>query len=217
MVVSASNDSNVSHTEALHAFKEFTTFLKNAEHLSLSQRSPSSKRTTPHRHTFFSPSTPVHRLLTTSSHTSPITRIQRSCRLACLIFLNAALWSFRKSPPKTSQFLASLSAKILEHGLDQNISLESFTLTLLDGVDNELHREAWIWFTGRMVNVAKRLERESWDKVKELLMSCLTLQGPRGDLLDGHTSLGFLDWEDDLMVELLEAPLSCDELAPAFR
>lgn len=68
-----------------------------------------------------------------------------------------------------------------------------------------------------MVNVAKRLERESWDKVKELLMSCLTLQGPGGDLLDDHTSLSFLDWEDDLMVELLEAPLSCDELALAFR
>jgi hypothetical protein len=66
-----------------------------------------------------------------------------------------------------------------------------------------------MWFTARIVNVAKRLSRESWDKINKLLLGCLMMRQGEGE--------SFMVWEGELRKELMMAPLSSHELAPAFR
>jgi hypothetical protein len=126
-----------------------------------------------------------------------------------LIFIHATLWELRTSSSKTDQFLSSLESKVIEHGLDWNLSPESLTLTIMDGVDPELDRDGRIWCTVRMVTVAKRLSRSSWNRVEHLLMRCLMMDTAVRDL-------SVLAWEGQLRMELLEAPLSHAGLAPAF-
>jgi hypothetical protein len=126
-----------------------------------------------------------------------------------LIFIHATLWELRTSSSKTDQFLSSLESKVIEHGLDWNLSPESLTLTIMDGVDPELDRDGRIWFTVRMVTVAKRLSRSSWNRVEHLLMRCLMMDTAVRDS-------SVLAWEGQLRMELLEAPLSHAGLAPAF-
>ncbi|KAL1884958.1 hypothetical protein Plec18167_001615 [Paecilomyces lecythidis] len=55
------------------------------------------------------------------------------------------------------------------------------------------------WFVGRMLKVAKRLCLESWERVNDILLSCLTLQ------LEGCV-VPF--WADELRHEILQAPLT---------
>jgi hypothetical protein len=212
----ASPSQSITPKEARVAFTEFTTFLLNLSHLSLTHSTPSYRHTNPRRHTAFLPNSPLHRLLSAPPtarvgiHTP---RIQRACRLASLIYINAALWDFRTSTTKTDAFLKALKIKVIEHGLDWNISPESFTLTILDGVGKGLDREGRTWFTGRMVNVAKRLCRQSWDRVEEWLMGCLTMEQMGWEGEGGS----FWEWEMRLRDELMEAPLSWAKMAPAFR
>jgi hypothetical protein len=103
-----------------------------------------------------------------------------------------------------------MEAKIIEQGLHVNLSSEAFALKLLDGLDNpNFNRRGRVWFTARMVNVAKRLSRGSWDKINQFLLGCLMMrQGGRERLMV---------WEGELRRELVMAPMSSHELAPAFR
>lgn len=55
------------------------------------------------------------------------------------------------------------------------------------------------WFIGRMLKVAKRLGLESWERLSDVLFSCLTLQ-VREPVVPS--------WEHDLRREILEAPLT---------
>ncbi|GAD94418.1 sigma-70 region 2 family protein [Paecilomyces variotii No. 5] len=55
------------------------------------------------------------------------------------------------------------------------------------------------WFVGRMLKVAKRLCLESWERVNDILFSCLTLQ------LEGCV---VPYWADELRREILQAPLT---------
>jgi hypothetical protein len=100
--------------------------------------------------------------------------------------------------------------KVVEQGLHVNCSSESFALVLLDGLDEpNFNREGRKWFTARMVNVAKRLSRESWDKINKFLLRCLMIRQGMGE--------SFMTWEEELRRELISVPLSSHELAPAFR
>jgi len=99
--------------------------------------------------------------------------------------------------------------KVVKMGLRVNCSSEAFALTLLDGlVDPNFNREGRIWFTARMVNVAKRLSRESWNKINKFLLGFLMMRQ------EGES---FMIWEGELRRELVEVPLSSHKLAPAFR
>ncbi|KAL2222996.1 sigma-70 region 2 family protein [Thermoascus aurantiacus ATCC 26904] len=55
------------------------------------------------------------------------------------------------------------------------------------------------WFIGRMLKVAKRLGLESWERLSDVLFSCLTLQVQEPVVPS---------WEHDLRREILEAPLT---------
>jgi hypothetical protein len=106
--------------------------------------------------------------------------------------------------------LSQIECKVVEGGLHVNLSSEAFALTLFDGLeDPNFNRGGRTWFTGRMVNVAKRLGRGSWDKVNQFLLKCLMMRQGGGER--------FMAWEGELRRELEMAPLSSHELAPAFR
>jgi hypothetical protein len=205
--------SSLSAYDSLTAFDEFISFLRNAEHLAVLHRSHDYPCAAfPQRHNAFLPTSILHRLLTAVHKKREIVhtpRIQRACRLASHIYLNAALWDFRSSYSDTDRFLSHMEDKVVKMGLRVNCSSEAFALTLLDGLgDPNFNREGRIWFTARMVNVAKRLSRESWNKINKFLLGFLMMR-------QGGES--FMMWEGELRRELVEVPLSSHKLAPAFR
>ncbi|GIK01627.1 hypothetical protein Aspvir_005665 [Aspergillus viridinutans] len=63
------------------------------------------------------------------------------------------------------------------------------------------------WFAGRMLKVAKRLGYETWMRVSEFLLGCLTLQVWQGSVAG---------WEGALRQEILSAPLT-SYVMPALR
>ncbi|RHZ43676.1 sigma-70 region 2 family protein [Aspergillus thermomutatus] len=63
------------------------------------------------------------------------------------------------------------------------------------------------WFAGRMLKVAKRLGYETWMRVNDFLLGCLTLQ-----VWEGSVAV----WEGALRQEILSAPLT-SYVMPALR
>ncbi|PKX92221.1 sigma-70 region 2 family protein [Aspergillus novofumigatus IBT 16806] len=63
------------------------------------------------------------------------------------------------------------------------------------------------WFAGRMLKVAKRLGYETWMRVSDFLLGCLTLQVWEGSVAG---------WEGALRQEILSAPLT-SYVMPALR
>lgn len=187
--------------------EEFLTFLNCAEHLalahsqSLSHIHNSSARSL--RLKLFESTHPLFILLASSNQerytkTGEIKQI--ISRLAALMTINVALWEYRYDYNLSELFFSELEQNIQNNELDKNISVEALIQVLLSGSEHpELRAEERPWLVGRLLKVAKRLSRSSWEMLNDFLLSCLTLKLPQGSMMSS--------WEPQLRTEILGAPL----------
>ncbi|KAL1965386.1 hypothetical protein VTN77DRAFT_5823 [Rasamsonia byssochlamydoides] len=210
--------------------EEFIDFLNRCEQLAHRQRLSLPKSSAPTRHSAFQDGNILHQILAAppgQRFTASGNRKQFISRLASTMMLNAALWDYRSSIPRTEAFLKSLVRKVLDSEVDMSGSVEALLQILLackDGFDDDESSEhrhflpglqdtpdfsqysptatspfARPWFVGRMLKIAKRLSLDSWLRVNGLLFSCLTLQ---------VQDLVMPSWESELRHEILKAPLT---------
>lgn len=197
----------VGRTEIAQQCEEFITFLKCVEHLALvqagMQNNPVSRSQQPLRYSVFLPGQPLHGLLASPNgprYTETGQFKQIISRLGALMTINTAIWEYRHSTELSEDFFAELANNITHNELDRHISVEALIQILLSGSTNPvlLHTER-PWFVGRMLKVSKRLSRPTYEKLNDLLLNFLAL-GP-------GLSPTMLNWENDLRVEILQAPL----------
>ena len=192
--------------------EDFLTFLNCSEHLSIAHsRSLSHLKGTasqPWRLRVFESTHPLFTLLASSNQerytkTGEIKQI--ISRLAALLTINVALWEYRYDPGKSELFFQELDQSIRNNELDKNISVEALIQVLLSGSEHaELKSKERPWLVGRLLKVAKRLSRHSWERLNDFLLLCLTLNGSQGSIMT--------TWGPQLKDEILGAPLVCYRL-----
>ena len=188
--------------------EEFLKFLRCTEHLAFVQakiqRTPIAVRRQPMRYTAFQPGQPLERLLASPPgvrYTEVGQLKQILSRLAALLTINTAIWEYRHATDLSEDFFCELIENIQYNELDVHVSVEGLIQILLSGSKNPgLLDTERPWFVGRMLKVAKRLRGASFNKLNDVLLSYLTL-GP-----DLHPTMS--DWENELRLEILEAPLT---------
>jgi hypothetical protein len=188
--------------------EEFIKFLRCTEQLAFVQakiqRMPIAIRRQPMRFTAFQPGQPLERLLASPPglrYTETGQLKQIISRLAALLTINTAIWEYRHSTDMSEEFFCELIENIRYNELDEHPSVEALIQILLSGSQNPaLFDTERPWFVGRMLKVAKRLTGPSFQKLNDVLLSYLTL---RSDL---HPVMS--DWENELRLEILEAPLT---------
>lgn len=187
------------------AIQEFIAFL-DAAHKAKSLLSGKGFGASPRRETMFQPGSPLYKLLTSAPGARPGVRtinIQKSCRFACALYLNAVVLELDTQPEKLEEYLKRLSIRIIEQELDWNESTETLMWILLFGDetnDEALKQSVLVWWVGRMTNVAKRLSDESWTRISGVMVSSLARE------TDGKSN-----FSEDLQrwqKELMQAPLS---------
>jgi hypothetical protein len=188
--------------------EEFIKFLRCTEHLAFAQakiqKTPIAIQRQPMRYTVFQQGQPLERLLSSPPglrYTETGQLKQIISRLAALLTINTAIWQYRHSTELSEDFLYELIENIRYNELDVYQSVEALIQILISGSKNpELLDTERPWFVGRMLKIAKRLNRPSFQKLNDVLLSYLTL-GP--DLQPVMS-----DWENALRMEILEAPLT---------
>lgn len=188
--------------------EEFIKFLRCTEHLAFvqakMQKTSIAVRRQPMRYTTFQPGQPLERLLASPPglrYTETGQLKQIISRLAALLTINTAIWEYRHSTDMSEEFLRELIENIKYNELDVHLSVEALIQILLNGSKNPaLLDTERPWFVGRILKVAKRLKRPSFEKLNNVLLSYLVL-GP-----DLHPVMS--DWENELRLEILEAPLT---------
>ena len=207
-----SSDPCVAHQIAVQEIREqceeFIKFLRCTEQLAFVQariqNTPIAIRRQPMRYTAFQAGQPLERLLASPPnlrYTETGRLKQILSRLAALLTINTAIWQYRHSPGMSEEFLFELVENITYNELDVHLSVEALIQILLSGSKNPaLLDTERPWFVGRMLKVAKRLSAPSFQKLNDVLLSYLTL----GSALEPRVT----DWEDELRLEILEAPLT---------
>ena len=194
--------------DTLNAIRDFINFLqelRQANHRSQDSPPALSPPVRSRRTESFLPGTTLHNLLTSIPGARKgvrSTQIQRSCRFACLVYINAVLLEALDDVDRAEQFLKRLSVRIIEQELDWNESTETLMWILLFGdedAEQDFNQGRLTWWVGRILNVAKRLSELSWTEVGDLMLKCLTRSTVRND---------FESWLSALRKELLLAPLS---------
>ncbi|KAI9730986.1 MAG: hypothetical protein M1834_005447 [Cirrosporium novae-zelandiae] len=229
------NDSTVNPKQELETYTaEFIDVLASLHSLASASNTVSCKTTQPRRHSLFKPGTPLHRLLSTPPSMRrgiPGFRIQVIARFVALLYINLTFWDLRDDVMASEGFLKTLALRIVEYDLDTSSSSIEMLVHLLilgfeddgsiDGSDfNNLHHIVPMveaerpWKIGRLLKVAKRLSRSSWDKLNEILLRMLA----QADFGAGFTGIagGTKSWLGGLETEILEAE---DEalVAPAIE
>ncbi|KKZ60536.1 hypothetical protein EMCG_04815 [[Emmonsia] crescens] len=207
--------------------EEFLSFLHRWERLSLTQKSSHSALNPliPSRYSAFQPDTLLFRILSSPPgirYSIPGERKQIISRLAALMTINIALWDYRNLPHKAGAFLSGLQYKLLTSEVDVSSSVEALLQILLacddtfglvsDDYDSPVFAENLTgtpttkpvpserpWFVGRMLKIAKRLGRPSWERLNDSLLSFLMLTAETPTVPS---------WEDELRHEILTAPLT---------
>ncbi|PGG99488.1 hypothetical protein GX51_06308 [Blastomyces parvus] len=207
--------------------EEFISFLYRCERLSLAQSSsrPAHYPAIPSRYSAFQPDTLLFRILSSPPgirYSIPGERKQIISRLAALMTINVALWDYRNLPHRAETFLNGLERKLLTSEVDVSSSVEALLQILLacddtfglvsDGYEPLVFSSQETgtaaaepvpserpWFVGRMLKIAKRLGRPSWEQLNDSLLSFLTLKAEAPTLPL---------WENDLRHEILTAPLT---------
>jgi hypothetical protein len=131
--------------------------------------------------TAFRAGTPLRRLLNVvqdQDTTSNIISIRNQCHLASLLYIHLSLWDLRHSAPGTDAFIQTLEAQLICDHLDERLgSIEALLWALLtNGEENRLIHPKRALRTLSMVSVARRVESESWNIVKDILMQGLVLR-----------------------------------------
>jgi hypothetical protein len=191
------------------AIRELIMFL-NATHRLNRLPSRAGPSASPRRDSMFQPGSPLNKLLTSAPGARPGVRsinIQKACRFACSLYLNAVVLELDSEPEKLEEYLTRLGIRIVEQELDWNESTETLMWILLFGDetgDEALKQSVLVWWVGRMTNVAKRLSEESWMQVSQVMVSCLAKESDS----EGTFSEELRRWGK----ELVQAPLSwCPE------
>jgi hypothetical protein len=188
--------------------EEFLTFLRCTEKLAFVQakiqKMPIANHRQPMRFTAFKPGQPLVRLLASPPglrYTETGQLKQILSRLAALLTINTAIWEYRHSTEMSEEFFCELLDNVKHNELDVHLSVEALIQILLSGSENPaLLDTERPWFVGRMLKVAKRLKWPSFQKLNEVLLSYLTLGSDLHPLIS--------DWEYDLRLEILQAPLT---------
>jgi hypothetical protein len=210
--LSASSTRSEGVEDTMNAINAFVEFLRRIEQLNrdnLAQAESPLHTTRTRRKENFQPGSALYRLLSSKPGTRPGVRsfqIQKSCRFASAVHINAVLLELSDNIDESEQFLKRLSIRIIEQELDWNESTETLMWLLLFGDEDSeraFNQSQLTWWVGRTLNVAKRLSEKSWDDVSELMLTCLVIKRPtKGD------EEGFEGWLNELHKELLAAPLS---------
>jgi hypothetical protein len=104
--------------------------------------------------------------------------------VACLLYFNIAIWDFRDDPLSLDNFLKDLSIQFVKKELDWNNSVETLLWICLladDQFGSEKLRSQRLWFVGRMLRAVKRVDGDTWLKIRELLLGFLALSDPVED------------------------------------
>ncbi|KAL1986297.1 hypothetical protein VTN96DRAFT_6665 [Rasamsonia emersonii] len=123
--------------------EEFIDFLNRCEQLAQRQRGSLPKSSAPTRHSVFQEGSILHRILASPPgrrFTATGNRKQFIARLASAMMINAALWDYRSSIPRTEAFLKSLEQRVLDSEVDMSGSVEALLQILLackDGFDED--------------------------------------------------------------------------------
>lgn len=193
--------------ELVQQCEEFLVFLGCVDQLTSVVASQSenvvARQYQPLRYSIFAHSRPLYHLLGNESKWQGMSADPlrgQICRLASLITINVAMWEHRFDSQRSEAFLEELTENIKYEQVDKNRCTEILLQILLYSSDSPASRHTERpWLVGRLLKVAKRLSRSSWEWVNGFLWSCLALSDHgRGQL--GH-------WEKRLRKEILEAPL----------
>lgn len=187
--------------------EEFLIFLKCTEHLAAvtasQSHNPVARQNQRRRYSIFGTDHPLYILLASPNkdrYTKSGQLKQIISRLGSLITINTAIWEYRHDPDLSEAFFEELITNIIYNELDENISVEALMQILLSGSENPaLRHSERPWLVGRLLKVAKRLSRDSWERLNDFLLSCLTLDARFGPQMQ--------EWEGHLRLEILQAPL----------
>lgn len=193
---------------------EFLTFLKCTDHLAAvaaaQLNNPVAHQYQPLRYSIFMPGHPLYVLLASPNkdrYTQTGQLKQIISRLAALMMINVAIWEYRQNPSHSEAFFQELVENIMNNELHKNISVEALLQILLSGNQNpDLQHFERPWLVGRLLKIAKRLSRSSWERLNDFLLSCLTLERDAGQGMYMH------EWEDALQDEIMQAPLVSHQL-----
>ncbi|RAO64408.1 uncharacterized protein BHQ10_000420 [Talaromyces amestolkiae] len=125
---------NTAKEEIALQCEEFIDFLTRCEHLALSQRMKLSSKDAPVRYSAFGPGSTLHRILASPAEkrkTLTGDRKQFITRLAALMMLNAALWDYRYSVPRTEAFIEHAILQLRDSEVNVDASIEALLQILL--------------------------------------------------------------------------------------
>jgi hypothetical protein len=106
-----------------------------------------------------------------------------NCRLACLLYLNAAIAEYGDFSTSTEKFLQSFANFIEDDDLDCTLSAEHLLWALIRGIEDTPHNER-VWMLSRMIGVLKRANWQTWADVEEALRSFLVMPEDGSELMD---------------------------------
>jgi hypothetical protein len=129
----------------------------------------------------FRPRTPLKRLLflpKSAQDRQGIVNIRDQCQLASLIYIHASLWEYRHSARDMDQFIVTLESQLVKDDLDEHIgSIEALLWTIVtNGNGNCLISPKRAQRVLQLVSMARRLNMESWNLVKDILMQGLVVR-----------------------------------------
>jgi hypothetical protein len=198
--------------DTMNAINAFIEFLRRIEQLNRDNTTQSDSplhTTRTRRKENFQPGSALYRLLSSKPGSRPGVRsfqIQKSCRFASAVHINAVLLELSDNFDEVEQFLKRLSIRIIEQELDWNESTETLMWLLLFGDEDSeraFNQSQLTWWVGRTMNVAKRLSDKSWDEVTQVMLRCLVIKKATQ-----KEEERFEGWLNELHKELLAAPLS---------
>ncbi|KAF3404063.1 hypothetical protein DPV78_002349 [Talaromyces pinophilus] len=125
---------NTAREEISLQCEDFLDFLTRCEHLALSQRLTLSSKDAPVRYSAFGPGSTLYRILASPAEkrrTLTGDRKQFIARLAALMTLNAALWDYRYSVPRTEAFIEHAILQLQDSEVNVDASIEALLQILL--------------------------------------------------------------------------------------
>lgn len=165
-------------------------FLHNAEALSVEHSQTQFLAQVPRRKSLFEYTTPLHLLLSSGPHPTPMSETERRwiikteslagvCRTAALLLITSTLCDMRYSADKCNRYLDKLITTTQERGFHRRPATESFLWMLLEEPYDEDLKNPWrAWLVGNLLRSSKKLPPFLRFQFDELLLSYLMLKTP---------------------------------------
>jgi hypothetical protein len=190
-VADASDTSTVAPRSAFYrSSEEFVRFFSKRRANALralltSQAGREYQQQFPIRTTCFRPGTRMYHALrpVDTGYSCPEKRrAVDNCRLASLIYLNAVIAEYGNFSKRTEQFLATFSRFVENDDYDCTLSAEHLFWSLVRGIEEHAANER-IWMVSRMMGVAKRANKRTWQEIEEALRFFLIMPEDTSDLI----------------------------------